>query len=116
VSVPWRVTGGFVYVILASEVKRVKIGRSERSAQHRLNEIVPQSPARLQLHSETWHEDHIGAEAEFHARFAHARELGEWFCADDADVAAWLTEREDLMGYYERFTAEFAALLHANSH
>jgi hypothetical protein len=105
-----RPSAGYVYAILAPELGRVKIGRSGRSANDRLGEIVPQSPAHLQLHSETWHENTFGVEASLHMRFAHAREIGEWFRVGDPEVSAWLVEREDLMRYYERFTAEIVAL------
>lgn len=115
VSLPWEIVGGYVYAILARELRLVKIGRSERSAECRLNEIVPQSPAHLELHSETWHEDLIGAEKGLHTRLTHARVRGEWFKMDDPDVAEWLVEREALMRYYEQFTAEIYALARAES-
>lgn len=105
-----RPVAGFVYAIMAPEFNRVKIGRSERSAACRLNEIVPQSPTDLELHSETGHEDHIRVEKELHAKFAHAHIRGEWFWPDDPHVGLWLAERADLMRYYERFTDEMLAL------
>jgi hypothetical protein len=105
-----RPVAGFVYAIMAREFSRVKIGRSERSAACRLNEIVPQSPTDLELHSETWHEDHFHVEKELQDRFAHAHIHGEWFWADDPHVGLWLAERADLMRYYERFTDEMLAL------
>lgn len=107
---PYRLVGGWIYAILAPELDRVKIGKSERSATHRLNEIVPQSPAHLELHSETWHEDCEGAERQLHARFAHARERGEWFKASDPRVAAWLEGRLVDGDFRHRLHDEMAAL------
>lgn len=76
--------------------------------------LVPQSSTHLQLHSETWHEDIIGVEKELHARFVHVREIGEWVRADDPEVSACV-DREGLMRYYERRTAEIVALAIASS-
>ena len=105
-----RPVAGFVYAIMAPEFNRVKIGRSERSAACRLNEIVPQSPTDLELHSETWHEDHVRIEKELQDGFAHAHIRGEWFWPDDPHVGLWLAARADLMRYYERFNNEMLAL------
>jgi hypothetical protein len=48
----------------------------------------------LHVHSETWHEDVLLAEAEAHAQLAQARLRLEWFDVADYDVDQWLHERE----------------------
>jgi len=100
--------GRLGHAILAPDVDRVKIGVSERSASHRLNEIVPQSPVHLRLHSESWHRDCLGEERRMHERFGHARVIGEWFEASDPQVVAWLERRRIVTDFRDRLYTELA--------
>lgn len=69
---------GYVYFLLAREVGRVKIGRSI-DIERRLSEIRLLSPCALELVG--YIEGGAKLETEYHRRWAHLRQHGEWFTA-----------------------------------
>jgi hypothetical protein len=84
---------GWLYAIVAPEVRRVKIGRAQDVVK-RLQELQSGSPSELMLHSATLHDNVPLAEAQAHADLAHARLHREWFELADAKVDEWLASRE----------------------
>lgn len=84
---------GWLYAIVALEVRRVKIGVAE-DVWKRARALQTASPCELLLHSATYHDEVVLAEARAHAELAHARVRGEWFDLTDTDVDAWLARRE----------------------
>src|SRR3954454_11473985 len=88
-----RPGSGWLYAIVAPEVRRVKIGHAQDVAK-RLLLFQTGSPTELTLHSATLEEDVVLAETAAHMSLAHARVCGEWFDLRDAGVDQWLAARE----------------------
>jgi Meiotically Up-regulated Gene 113 (MUG113) protein len=84
---------GWLYAIVAPEVRRVKIGRAQDVVK-RFLELQIASPSELMLHSATLHDNAPLAEAQVHADLARARLRGEWFDLADYKVDQWLGSRE----------------------
>jgi hypothetical protein len=91
---------GYVYVISAPELGRVKIGwtRSIKSLRSRFRDLQCGSPCELRLHSAKHHNNVEYAEAALHKRFRAAHIRGEWFDITHPKVARWMEERE-LQGF-----------------
>jgi len=87
---------GYVYVMLAPEVNRVKIGwsASVKSVWQRFVSVNCSSPCEIELHSAKHHDNVLAAETALHKRFRHAHVKGEWFDSSHPKVARWMHERE----------------------
>jgi hypothetical protein len=91
---------GYIYVISAPEVSRVKIGmtRTYEGVKKRYGALQCGSPFDLILHSAKHHKRVEVAEAALHKRFRNAHIRGEWFDSNHPKVARWMRERE-LQGF-----------------
>jgi len=89
---------GYVYAIMAPELKRVKIGRcdSEASFLSRFLHFQCGSPCELFIHSVVEHENYRLIEKRIHKRLKSARVHGEWFDITDPKVDRWLAHRESI--------------------
>jgi hypothetical protein len=103
-----RPDSGWLYAIIAPEVRRVKIGHAKDVAK-RLLLLQTGSPTELMLHSASLEDHVVLAEAAAHAALAHARQAGEWFDLCDYEVDRWLAAREadvPANGLHDRYLAQ----------
>ena len=99
--------GGWLYAVVAPEVRRVKIGWA-RDVEARVRPFQTASPSSLALHSATLHGDVRAAEREAHKELEDAHVLGEWFDLRDPQVDQWLARRETdvpMNSLYDRYLA-----------
>jgi hypothetical protein len=68
---------GWIYFIRAGDEGPIKIGYTGGSPAKRLRELQTMSPHRLVLLGAC--EGSVAGERAWHARYAHCREVGEWF-------------------------------------